>query len=180
MFAYTPTRSAVRAALAILRSGTFAAMLSTLACAPAVQVRTSAAPDANLAGRHTFQILPTPAASAGIGALDPSDPMLDNSITNRGVRQDIRAAFEAHGYVPGPNPDFTIAFYATARPRFYVTDWNYGYSWSGWPRDYTEVSEYEQGTVILDVVDPVSKELLWRGRGCRGRVDQSRRVPGES
>jgi hypothetical protein len=150
------------------RSTTWSLVLGTAlvaaACGPTVQVRTQAAPDANLAVRHTFRIMPTPAAR-GV-SLDPNDPMLDNSITNRQIREDIRAAFEARGYVPNPtNPDVTIAYYATTQARYELTTWDYGYTWRGWPREWTEATPYEQGTVLIDVVDANTKELLWRGRG---------------
>ncbi|HTR77367.1 MAG TPA: DUF4136 domain-containing protein [Gemmatimonadaceae bacterium] len=146
-------------------AGTVAlALAATISgCGPAIEVRTQAAPNADLAARHTFRIMETPAPN-GL-TLRPDDPMLDNSMTYRAIREDIRADFISRGYIPNANnPDFTIAYYATTQPRLDITSWNYGYSWRGWPREWTEVTPYEQGTVLIDVVDAKTRELVWRGR----------------
>ena len=100
-----------------------------------------------------------------------TDPMLDNSITNRAIREEIRNAFEKRGYRFSPEAaDLDVAFYATAAPKLDIRTFDYGYTWRGFPRQYVDVHEYEQGTVIVDVVDPATHRLLWRGQGV-ARVD---------
>ena len=60
-----------------------------------------------------------------------------------------------------------------------VTDWGYGAGyarawpyrygtygvWSGAPRTYTDVSNYTEDTMILDVVDTRTNKLVFRGAG---------------
>lgn len=45
----------------------------------------------------------------------------------------------------------------------------YGYgrygAWAGAPRTYTDVSQYTEGTLILDFVDAKTKKLVFRGTG---------------
>src|SRR6266852_4466442 len=58
---------------------------------------------------------------------------------------------------------------------------DYGYSlrprwWRGWGPRYRDmyepmVTQYTQGTVIVDVFDPKNKELLWRGQGVAAVSD---------
>jgi hypothetical protein len=67
------------------------------------------------------------------------------------------------------NPDFSVAYYASARQKLDVTYWDYGYPW--WPRwgplrrpGVAMTTLYTEGTLIVDVVDPRSNELLWRGQ----------------
>jgi Domain of unknown function (DUF4136) len=47
--------------------------------------------------------------------------------------------------------------------------WPYGYGhygmWAGAPRTFTDVSEYTEGTMVLDFVDTRSKKLVFRGTG---------------
>jgi len=65
-------------------------------------------------------------------------------------------------------PDFTIAYYASARERLNVTLWDYGYPgrWGGWRGpEAVELTPYTEGTVIIDVLNAQTKELIWRGRG---------------
>src|ERR1700681_568306 len=76
-----------------------------------VQVRTSVEPNANLAGLHTFYVLKAPQHSAS-APLPSTDPMLDNSITNRALRGDLTTALQARGYVPTSREgaDFLVAY----------------------------------------------------------------------
>jgi hypothetical protein len=156
---------------------TAAAALTLAACASAVQVRTAISPDASLAGLRTFQVLPTPSPNiASMQSGGTNDPMLVNSISNRALRADLEQQFTHLGYaVNDSTPDFAVAYYACTKQKTDISTWDYGYPlrprwWRGWgPRWGTigtpMVTEYTQGTVIVDVVDPKTKELLWRGQG---------------
>jgi hypothetical protein len=141
-------------------------MFGATACHRNIEVRTVAAPDANFAGRRTFRILPVP-AYRGTGALSSTDPMLVNSITYQAIRDAIRQELEARGYRYSPDrADLDVAYYATAQPRMDVRTFDYGYDWRwGLPITQTEVYTYEEGTVIIDVIDPVTHRLMWRGQG---------------
>jgi hypothetical protein len=133
-------------------------------CRNRVEVRTVAAPDANFAGRRTFRILPTPVPT-GV-TLGASDPMLTNSITYQAIRAELRSAFESRGYQLSPQgADLDVAYYATAQSVLELHTYNYGYDWRGFPREYTQIDQYEQGTVIIDVIDPATHRLMWRGEG---------------
>jgi hypothetical protein len=155
---YRPARRVVIAACGSLA-------LALGACRSHVEVSTIAAPGASFAGRSTFRILP-PAQYRGSAPLGQNDPMLVNSITYRALRDEIRRAFEARGYKYSPETaEFEIAYYATAQQKLDINTFYYGYGWRGFPRPYTDVYEYEEGTVLIDVIDPRTHELLWRGRG---------------
>jgi hypothetical protein len=145
---------------------TLAFALTAAACTPSVDVRTQTAPDASIGGRQTFWILPVPARRVDAASAASDDPMLANSMTNRELINDLTRAFEGRGYVVNAtNPDFTVAYYASTREKLDLNTWNYGYSWRRWPRQYVDVTQYTEGTVIVDIIDPASKELLWRGQG---------------
>jgi hypothetical protein len=145
-----------------------AAAVLLAACNP-VRVTTMVAPDANLASFRTFRVMNVPPRRAGASQI-PNDPMLDNSITNRALRHDLDSAFTARGYaIDQANPDFTVAYYASRRGELDVTAWDYGYPgrWGGWRGrpGLVEVTPFTEGTVIVDVVNPKTHELVWRGRG---------------
>ena len=120
--------------------------------------------------------------------------MLNNSITNRQLRNDLVQGFEGKGYaLDSSNPDFQVAYYAGTKQKMDTTFWNpgpayrYGYRGYGrrgsrfawawpWYSSYSpysayrygpiaQVQEYTQGCVIVDVIDPKTQELLWRGQG---------------
>ena len=156
----SPSRLVSIAALAVLAA----------ACGSSIDVRTMAAPDAGLSNLRTFRMLPGPARRDGRVATGVDDPMISNSIANREIRERIVKAFQDRGYVlDEQRADFGVAFYASARERLDVNVWDYGYPfWPRWPRypgPQQTVTQYTEGSVIIDVVKPVAQELLWRGEG---------------
>ena len=118
--------------------------------------------------------------------------MLSNSITNQQLRNDLVQGFEAKGYTAAAtNPDFQVAYYAGTKQKMDTTYWNPGpsyryayrgygfrrvrYAWA-WPHfgapyyggmnPYAmNVTSSTQGCVIVDVIDPKTQELIWRGQG---------------
>jgi hypothetical protein len=169
-------------------SATFALMTMGCASGGGVKVSTTAAPDAHLTMLRTFRVLETLQRRADAPALPANDPMLNNSITNRQLRADLVLGLQQKGYaIEETNPDFLVAFYAGTREKMDTTYWNPGPGWrygyrgfgfrgsrfrSAWPwYGYAspfpamQVSTYTQGAVIVDVIDPSTMELLWRGQG---------------
>jgi hypothetical protein len=156
-----------------------AAIFFSLTACASVDVRTVTSPDANLGALHTFTVM-TNATPRSPAAQSADDPMLVNSVSNRALRADLVKAFENRGYVRSDKPDFTVAYYASTKQKLDVTYWDYGYDyyprwWGGWGPGFgpsgPTATEYTQGTVIVDVVNPSTKELLWRGSGVAAVSD---------
>jgi hypothetical protein len=152
---------------------TAAVLLTLVACASVPQVRTAVSPDGGVGSLHTFSILPAPRhVGAGEG---PNDPMRANSGSNRALRNALLQGFASRGYaVADSSSDFAVAYYATTKDKLDIMRWDYGYAW--WPRWWhgwgqrgpvgpTEATEYGSGTVVVDVIDAKTRELLWRGKG---------------
>ena len=153
---------------ASISMATLAMILS--GCQSSIAVRTMVAPDAKLSNLHTFRMLPGPARRDGRPTTGADDPMISNSIANRAIRQEIVKAFQARGYTLAEgNADFVVAFYATAHEELDVSLWDYGYpTYPRWPRHpnpVPTVTRYTEGNVVIDVVRPGTRELLWRGEG---------------
>ena len=156
-----------------------------------VQVRTSVEPNANLAGLHTFYVLPAPQRTAN-APLPANDPMLDNSITNRALCADLRTALQSRGYTltSRQGADFLVAYYAGTSQKLDTTYWGptfdpawryqyrgrRGWAWpyygapyygsmNPWGGQQMSVTSSTQGQVIVDLTDPKTNELIWRGQG---------------
>lgn len=86
----------------------------------------------------------------------------DEVLAEKGFRRDADA------------PDFLVAAHLGTERRVRVTD--YGYQYRHGPGYYgvrdLEVDEYEEGTLILDVVLAETKALIWRGTAT-GTVDRT-------
>jgi len=169
---------------------TTAALFALGACAGGISVRTALSPDASLHGLRTFRVEATPQPKLAGATSSTNDPMLVNSISNRALRTDLTQEFAGLGYVASDsNPDFCVAYYASTNQKLDLTYWDYGYGWrpswwSGWGRRWGRgwggdwgiasgpvATQYTEGTVIVDVFDPKTKDLLWRGQGVAAVPD---------
>ena len=80
-----------------------------------------------------------------------------------------------HGIVEATNgnPDFYVAFYVGLDDRYDLNHVGYGLpvfhrgfrtGWWGWPRGYDVWAvPYTESTVIVDVIDAHTNQLVWRG-----------------
>jgi hypothetical protein len=82
----------------------------------------------------------------------------------------VDAILGARGYVLDPDrPDFLVSSYVDAKERVQVSNHGYTYSrWGGWyAPQYTDVYEYTEGSLVLDVVDAKERTLIWRGTASK-------------
>jgi uncharacterized protein DUF4136 len=103
------------------------------------------------------------------------DPLANNDIWANDVRTAVRNDFRAHGVMEATNqaPDFYVAFYVGLKDRYDINSIGYGLpvfhrgfrtGWWGWPRGYDVWAvPYTESTVIVDVIDAHTNQLVWRG-----------------
>ena len=137
-------------------------------CERPIAVQTMIAPKVTLSEFRTFHLLPTPRRREAPPVTGAYDPMLNNSLSNRAIRESVASAFLDRGYINETwIPDFVVAVYASGQATLDLSMWKLGYAywpqwrWIGAPRQETMV--YDHGTVIVDVLNPITLELLWRG-----------------
>jgi len=71
------------------------------------------------------------------------------------------------------NPDLMIAVHTEVKDKVNVTSYGYGYApyytWGYWGRGRggVDVQQYEEGTLIIDLVDAQAKEMVWRGMASK-------------
>jgi hypothetical protein len=88
-----------------------------------------------------------------------------NPLVVQRVGAAVEAQLKAKGYLPAEGaPDFLVATYVGRQSRIQVTDWGYGYGpRAAWYGGGVDVYQYEEGSLIVDIVDARSKRLVWRG-----------------
>ena len=103
------------------------------------------------------------------------DPLANNDIWADNVRQSIRNDLWSRGIMEAANgnPDFYVAFYVGLKDRYDVNYVGYGFPvfhrgfrtrWWGWPAGYDAWAvPYTESTVIVDVIDAHTNQLVWRG-----------------
>ena len=105
----------------------------------------------------------------------PADVEVDRLVLKR-IDRAITDQLTAKGLTQASNnPDLLIAVHTAVQEKVDVTNWGYDYAdyyWHGyWGPRYggggTTVTQYEEGKLIIDIVDNAEDELIWRGESSR-------------
>ena len=104
------------------------------------------------------------------------DPLVDNDLMAQRIQRAVEAELQTRGYTKASGEesvDFLVTYHVAAEDKISVNSYhtNFGYypCWHGcygpaWGYDSdVYVSQYKQGTFMLDIVDPASEKLMWRG-----------------
>lgn len=141
-------------------------LLLVLACS-SLRVNVDYDPNEDFSAYRTFTWFPREQRQQG-------DYRADNPLLDARIRSAVERELAARGHrkVEDRNPDFYVAFFLSVEDKLDVYTVNRGYYdyWGygvGIPE--TRVSQYEEGTLVLDIVDARDKELTWRGVG-KGRL----------
>ena len=102
------------------------------------------------------------------------DPTVDNDLMNNRVMRAVDAELFSMGVEKATgdaSADFLITYHVSAENRQSINSFHssYGY-YPCWQSCYrfgahndTYIRHYKQGTFMVDVIDPASNELIWRG-----------------
>lgn len=160
-----------------------AAVLLATGCST-VSVDTDWDPRVDFGGFDSYAWLPGPQPETG-------DVRIDNPLLDQRVRKAIDAQLAAQGHrkVAPDQASFLVGYHLSTEKKLRATTVNsyYGYGYGTWGYwggpgpaggSQTMVTEYETGTLIIDVVDRSRNELVWRGSGEK-RIGKER-TPEES
>jgi hypothetical protein len=91
-----------------------------------------------------------------------------NPIVDRRIGASMAAELEAKGFAStaARKADFLVTFYTAVRRRVVINraGW-YGWGRWGWHGGATWVNSYPEGTLVIDIIDRQSRQLVWRGVG---------------
>ena len=99
-----------------------------------------------------------------------NNPLMNDPLIEGHVKSAVNSELAKKGYtkLEEGHPDFLVAWYFTARNRVDVTH-SYGYWYP-----HTSVYKYKEGTLVIDIVDRVDKQLIWRGWATDALQDRSK------
>jgi hypothetical protein len=150
-----------------------AALALSLSGCSGITVETDYDPAAvpSLQRYETYAWLPDPTGG---------DRRVQNEILAERVRAAVDAELARKGFTlaTGGTPHFLIGWFVSLDGRMNVSQLNsyYGYGWGPWygaAYGETHVRYYEEGALVLDVVDVRSNQLAWRG-AAQTEVDRTR------
>lgn len=153
-------------------------LLMLVACASGPEFHSDYDPEVDFSNYRTF------------GFFSPMSIEGDNYSTlfGRQFRESIGREMRARGYVASDNPDLAINVSVHLQEKIKVTQTTdpmiygsyYGYRrgyydpWMGYGQGTsTQVSQYTEGTINVDLVDMAQKRLVWEGVAI-GRVKEGR------
>ncbi|RDV26624.1 DUF4136 domain-containing protein [Alteromonas aestuariivivens] len=141
-----------------------------------------------------FSALSTYQWYAGNEYTQQTKTFLNNDILDKRIRENIDGALQARGYLSSDanDVDFLVNYSVTSEPRVDVDTYNtysgfapgwgygrygpgpfvYGGVGMGYQNTETRVTHYDQGSLVIDVIDPVSNKLVWRGT-ANGRLPKN-------
>jgi len=125
-----------------------------------VAVKSDFDANANFTEYKTFDFMPHPSG---------------NPLHNKRVEAAIEQELVAKGMQKqtAGRPDLLVAYHTNVKDKIDVD--TYGYRYGRYGRrvgTYTTVQKYQQGTLVVDLVDAKEKELVWRG-WAKGEVNDS-------
>jgi hypothetical protein len=103
---------------------------------------------------------------------DSIEELLPDHLRMR-LRRVTEEVLAEKGLEPAPAPpqtDLLLTYHFGASEEFQVNympyspyrPWGYGY-WGGYAGGYTEIRQYTEGTLVLDIVDARTHQLVWFG-----------------
>ncbi|MDH3673038.1 MAG: DUF4136 domain-containing protein [Gammaproteobacteria bacterium] len=149
-------------------------LLATLSGCSTMQISSDYDASTNFAGLKTYNWIPGPQKVSG-------DPKIDPFIEKR-VRDAVDNQLAAQGYDKRSSgtPDFLVGFHVALEKKLAVSTMNeyYGvvvgprwhHSTPRWYGSETYVYDYDEGSLILDIIEAGSRKLIWRGFAL-ARVD---------
>jgi hypothetical protein len=142
------------------------AVVFALACAlgcESIQVTTDFTRNFRFSSVETYAWLPDPPGHAG-------DPVLHNALIAERVRGAVDRELRAMGYREAPvaEANVHVAYYVGLESRVSWQMISRSYHYSGGGRldrhtTQTALREFDQGTLLIDVLDPALRRLVWRG-----------------
>jgi hypothetical protein len=139
-----------------------AAAFLLAACESGPKIRTNTNPTADFSRYRTFAFFKPLGTDRGEYS----------SLLSQYLKSATQRELEARGYVYSEtSPDLLVNFGARVEQKTQVTTTptaGVGF-YGGWPAYETDVRQYDQGTLNVDLIDPKIRQLVWEGVAI-GRV----------
>ncbi len=150
-----------------VRFALLAAVIGLSACGSGIKIQTDYDPTADFSALETYRW-------AQRQRTDDLDPRVYNDLVTGRVQRAFNQVLQEKGFreVSAGNPDFWIAWHGDIDGKMSLTTVNsgYGYGWGwygyggmGMSSSQTYVNEWNEGTLLIDIVEAAKDQLIWRG-----------------
>jgi hypothetical protein len=142
--------------------------LTALAACSGMKIRSDYDPAVDFSVFQTYAWLAPPPPA------DPAAMVVNTDLLTQRVRRAVDANLGARGMrlVPEGEASLLVTHHVNIEQRLEVNTVHYGYGYGAW-YDHggyyggiyadTYVDQYEVGTLVIDFIDPGTRQLVWRG-----------------
>jgi hypothetical protein len=145
------------------------AVILVLAGCSTISVNQDYDPEYDFSKLKTFGFLPI-----------PDDAGIDQINATR-LSDAIKANLTSKDYTLSDKADFGVAVFFSKKTKTSVQSYGYGYGYGYWGRPGmygtggVDVTQYDEGTLVIDFIDMAENKLVWRGIGT-GTLSQTTSV----
>lgn len=128
-------------------------------CSPEIQVQTDFDPDYDLWTYKTFDWGQKNNIEEG------KNPFHYNELNDKRIKSAVQSQLASRGYrLTEVNPDLILHYHIIVKDKSVLATEPHGYTYSSyWMRMETHIYAYREGTLILDLMDSKTNNLIWRG-----------------
>jgi len=143
----------------MLRLAVFSIAIILAGCSQELRVFSDTDPDYDLWTYKTFDWGEKVNIEAG------RNPLQYNELTDKRIKNAVLAQMQSRGYVLNDRqPDLVMHYHIIIDDKSLLVPEPFGYRYDPyWTRLGTDVHYYREGTLILDLMDGNSHNLVWRG-----------------
>ena len=136
-----------------------AGLLILAGCSPQIRVYTDTDPDYDLWTYRTFEWSEKTNIEAN------KNPLHYNELNDKRIKSAVSKELQDRGYqLMSEKPDLMLHYHIVVDDQMVVETEPFGYSYSPyWMRMRTNMYAYREGTLIIDLMDSQTKNLIWRG-----------------
>lgn len=144
-------------------------------CSPQIMVYSDHDPDYDVWTYQTFDW------GHKINIEEGRNPLHYNELNDKRIKSAVEEEMYLRGYkLTSETPDLILHYHIVVDNQSVVTTEPYGYRYSQyWMRMETNIYPFREGTLILDLMDKKTSDLIWRGWAVAavdqvdlGKVDQ--------
>ncbi len=142
--------------------GALCVVAATVGCSSSITINHDFDPDADFTRFKTYAWIAQPASVVG----DAAAVRQSNTLLDKRIKEAVDRELAKEGLTIDANvPDLVVAYHTGVENKVDVTDWGYTYGsyYYGYPRRDVTVDQYQQGTLIVDLIEQKTMELVWRG-----------------
>lgn len=99
--------------------------------------------------------------------VNPDDELSKHPRVLKRVENSVNKTLQEKGFKLGEleNADFVVAVHGAAQTKTQVNQIAGPTTWGVYDGGYISLGYVDEGTLVIDVIDPIAKEIVWRGAG---------------